>query len=58
VNGYSALVAGNYGTVTGAHTLDDLDSCALERGVFTQLRLVATLLTLPEFVAPLLGPMG
>ena len=57
VNGYSALVAGNYGTVTGAHTLDDLDSCALERGVFTQLRL-ATLLTLPEFVAPLLRPDG
>ena len=51
VGGYGSTVSGAYGTVTGAHTLETLDPCALARGVFDPLRL-ATVLTLPEFLAP------
>ncbi|HVX21631.1 MAG TPA: hypothetical protein VHB02_09805 [Acidimicrobiales bacterium] len=51
VQGYGSILAHTYGTVTGTHSLDTLDPCALARGVFAPLRL-ATLLTLPQFLAP------
>jgi hypothetical protein len=57
VQGYGSLVGQTYGAATGAHTLDDLSGCALERGTFTQLRL-HTLLAAPVFVAPPIRPEG
>lgn len=57
VQGYGSLVGGTYGTATGSHTLDTLSACALEKGVFTPLRL-ATLLAPPDFVAPPVGSNG
>ena len=57
VQGYGSLVGQTYGAATGAHTLDDLSGCALERGTFTQLRL-HTLLAASVFVAPPIRPDG
>jgi hypothetical protein len=51
VQGYGSIVSGNYGTETGTHPRDLLDPCALQRGVFTQLRL-HTLLTESAYLAP------
>ncbi|MGP8059456.1 MAG: hypothetical protein ACLP9C_07465 [Acidimicrobiales bacterium] len=57
VQGYGSIVSNDYGDATGSHDLDTLDPCAMARGVFGPLRL-ASFLTLPEFVAPGLGPAG
>jgi len=57
VQGYGSIVSDSYANATGSHDLDTLDPCALARGVFVPLRL-ASLLTLPEFIAPGLGAGG
>ncbi len=57
VEGYGSIVSGTYGAATGTHSLDTLDPCALATGVFTPLRL-ATLLTLPQFLAPGVNSLG
>jgi hypothetical protein len=44
VVGYGSIIDQTYGTATGTHTLDTLNTCALAEGEFTQLRL-GTLLT-------------
>ena len=55
VVGYGSIIDESYGTATGTHTLDTLDTCALAEGVFTQLRLAA-LLTRPTFLTQVLPP--
>ncbi|HMD44884.1 MAG TPA: hypothetical protein VKG43_01895, partial [Acidimicrobiales bacterium] len=57
VQGYGSILSGTYGNATGRHDLDTLDPCALARGVFGPVRL-ASLLTLPAFIAPGLGAGG
>jgi hypothetical protein len=57
VQGYGSILSDFYGTATGTHTLDALDTCALADGTFAQLRL-ATLVTEPEFLAPGVGASG
>jgi len=57
IQGYGSILSNAYGNATGSHDLDTLDPCALARGVYVPLRL-ASLLTLPEFVAPGLGARG
>lgn len=51
VQGYGSLTDAAYQDPTGTRTLDSLNTCALAKGVFDPLRL-ATLLTLPQFLAP------
>jgi hypothetical protein len=50
VQGYGSIVDNTYGQATGSHDIDNLDPCALARGVFTPLRL-HTLLTGPSQLA-------
>ncbi len=50
VQGYGSLVASYYGDVTGSHTLDTLDACALGRHEFAQLRLASLIATPSSFV--------
>jgi hypothetical protein len=55
VQGYGSILDNSYGTATGSHTLDNLSACALATGQFAQLRL-ATVLTLPKYLAPMVTP--
>jgi hypothetical protein len=57
VQGYGSLTSASYQDPTGTRTLDSMNACALSRGVFDQLRL-GILITLPEFLAPQLTPVG
>jgi hypothetical protein len=54
VQGYGSLTYSAYQDPTGTRTLDSMNACALAKGVFDPLRL-ATVLTLPTFLAPRLG---
>jgi len=57
VQGYGSILYNSYGTATGTHTLDNLNTCALADGELAQLRL-ATLLAVPGFLARGVGSDG